>query len=716
MAFITQEEFLDVVRRDYLNSSIDWIDKKHTQGVLQVPAAFDIEVSSFLNEQQEKCCCMYIWQFGLGDYVTYGRTWPEFMNFISNLQNTLIISQERQLYVYVHNLSYEFQFIRKFFKWDKVFLLEDRVPVYASKDGISFRCSLKLSGGKSLENVGKDLIHHDIKKLIGNLDYQKIRHSQTPLTQEEMDYCENDIRILLAYIDEKIEQDGGIHKIPLTNTGYVRNHVRKRCFRRYKHYMSIMDDLQLTPETYLQAKRAFQGGFTHARAAYVGEVLHNVASFDFTSSYPAVMALEKFPMSSPRKVNIAMESNRLDYYLENYCCMFDIELFEVTPLVSYDHPISLSRCIPQYTPKEVIINGKQVQNYVLDNGRLVTCHHMAITVTELDFQTIREFYDWDRIIIDNFHIFAKHYLPKPIVMSVLEFYRDKTALKGLDEQLINYMIQKNMLNSAYGMMVTSIVRDDLSYGEDDEFHKEPPNIKEEIDKYNKSKRRFLYYPWGVWVTAHARHNLFRGIMEMGNDYRYSDTDSLKVVNYEKHMAWIKQYNDEIIEKCQASSKHFHIDIEYYSAPNRKGEVFTIGQWDFEGVYDLFKTEGAKRYLVYSHKHGYTLTCAGLSKAKGPLYLYNEMLHLAKSNQLNSNRTTPFDIFEEDMTVPSDYTGKLTHNYIDRHMEGDIVDYLGNKYHYHELSGVYMEPATFTMSLTEEFVAYMYMARDEMLYA
>ena len=49
---------------------------------------------------------------------------------------------------------------------------------------------------------------------------------------------------------------------------------------------------------------------------------------------------------------------------------------------------------------------------------------------------------------------------------------------------------------------------------------------EEIQKYNDSKNRFLYYAWGIWVTAYARRNLWTGILAVGKDYIYSDTDSI----------------------------------------------------------------------------------------------------------------------------------------------------------------------------------------------
>lgn len=231
MAMISRSDFLQQVSQ----LTIPQVTTNKRVKYYNIPAAFDIETSSFYQDgiviPENKRAIMYIWMFGIGDLVTYGRTWEEFDVFLQGLNIVLDLHENRRLLVFVHNLPYEWQFMRKHFDWSTVFFLEDRKPVKARLGGIEFRCSLKLSGGKSLAKVGKDLQHHKLEKKVGDLDYNLIRSPITPLTEKELGYCEYDIRVVNAYISEKIEQDGDITRIPLTNTGYVREYCRKACFR-----------------------------------------------------------------------------------------------------------------------------------------------------------------------------------------------------------------------------------------------------------------------------------------------------------------------------------------------------------------------------------------------------------------------------------------------------------------------------------------------------
>ena len=124
--------------------------------------------------------------------------------------------------------------MRGWFKWDEVFAVKERRPVHASlPEGIEFKCSYILSN-YSLAYIGAKLLRkYPVEKAVGDLDYSLLRHSGTGLTTEEIWYSVKDVQVVSSYIQEKIENEGGINNIPLTNTGYVRRYCREFCFTQF---------------------------------------------------------------------------------------------------------------------------------------------------------------------------------------------------------------------------------------------------------------------------------------------------------------------------------------------------------------------------------------------------------------------------------------------------------------------------------------------------
>ena len=329
---------------------------------------------------------------------------------------------------------------------------------------------------------------------------------------------------------------------------------------------------------------------------------------------------------------------------------------------------------------------------VINNGRLVKADECAMTLTEQDYLVYREFYEWDKIEVHNFRVYYKQYLPTDFVKAILKLYSDKTTLKGVQGKEIEYLMGKSMLNACYGMTVTDICRDENIF-DGTEWKKGKPTLEDEILKYNKSKRRFLFYPWGVWVTAYARRNLFTGIKEFGMDYIYSDTDSIKAKNYENHMDYINKYNDVVKLKLETAMKFHGIDFEQVEPKTIKGEKKLIGVWDFEGVYDKFKTLGAKRYMI-EESGKISMTVSGVNKVKALPYL------------VDTFGDKIFDNFDDDLKVPAPYSGKLTHTYIDTERRGVLVDWKGIECEYCELSAVHLENADYKMSLADNYMEYL----------
>ena len=669
-----------------------------------IPAAFDIETSSFY-DQGEKRAIMYEWTFGICGHITIGRTWDEFIDLYNFIVKTFKTTHDRRLIVYVHNLAFEFQFIRCRFEWAQLFAIKDRTPIYArTVDGVEFRCSYLLSG-YSLKTVGEHLQKHEIEKLSGDLDYTLLRHSETEMTPQEMQYCINDVAVILAYIDEEIEKNKNITRIPLTKTGYVRRYCRNACLygddrknRRinFLNYRSYMRHNTMCLEEYFLLKRAFQGGFTHANAFHVGKTLHDVDSYDFTSSYPAVMVAEEYPMSSGEKVTVKTRE-QFERNISCYCCVFDVEFVNIRSTVLYEHYISRSRCT-------------RIESYNEDNGRVVDAKLLRTTITEQDYFIIQKMYQWDEIHIGTFYRFKRGYLPTQFIKSILSLYADKTRLKGVTGAENDYLLSKELLNSCYGMAVTDICRDEIVY-RGGEWSHETANYEEQIEKYNNSKSRFLVYAWGIYVTAYARRNLFTAINTIQNDYVYSDTDSVKILNGERYRDYFNRYN-EWIEKRIAKALEFHaLNVDLARPKTVKGKIKPLGVWDFESRFNAFKTLGAKRYMVQEkdaliinygkedEQHfDYSITVSGVNKINAVPYILEKAEH---------DRVSPFDVFNDEMYIPPDYTGKMTHTYIDEECSGTVIDYQGNEAGYNEKSFIHLEKADYTLSLAEMFIDYLY---------
>lgn len=668
------------------------IIKSHGNYFYNIPMSFDIETTSFYedengvvytNEQYEqlkkpvkasKKAIMYVWQFAIENNVIYGRTWIDFIYFCRQLYNYLNL-EKYFIVVYVHNLSYEFQFICKRFKWLDIFADSERKPIKATAENhFIFKCSYRLSG-YSLSVLANNLQYHKIKKLVGDLDYTLLRNSATPLTEQELEYCFNDVLIVTAYISEMIDEYGDIEKIPLTQTGKVRRFVRAECFKN-KKYKFMIQKLTIDETEYILLKNAFAGGFTHCNSMYTELVCNDVTSFDFTSSYPTVLIAERFPMSKGKAVKVK-DVETLEKLINNYAVLVDVRFTNIKSTFLYDNIISYSKC-------------RNIKNPLINNGRVVSADTLSITLTDLDYLNIKDFYSWDKIEIGICYIYERGYLPKEIIETILKLYKDKTELKGVDGKETEYLHSKELLNSIYGMCVTSIVHDCITFDADG-WKTQPNKLHDELELYNTDKNRFLFYQWGVWCTAYARNNLYTAIRECKADYIYSDTDSVKILNADRHKHYFERYNKWIISKLEKCLNHYSIPLEYIRPKTIKGVEKPLGVWDFDGHYSKFKTLGAKRYINEKDNGELAITVCGLSKKAGKNYI--------------ASQQDPFNFFNCGMYVSRDNTGKMTHTYIDNTIEGVLTDYLGNKASYKEYSYIHLEKTDYILSLTSMYIDY-----------
>lgn len=700
---------------EYVNSLPDYelintFDRKRKQktGYINIQCGFDIETSSTYTDKGDKFAFMYLWTFGIdkSDYIVYGRTWDSFCFLLNCLHERYNLSENQRLIVYVHNLGFEFQFMRKYLTWVSVFSTDERKPIKALTElGIEFRDSYILSG-LGLAKVAENLTSHKIKKLVGDLDYKLVRHSKTHVSDTELSYCNNDVEILLDYIAEQIEQYGNITKIPLTNTGRVRAYVRNKCLHsstnhkkdskgKRQRYLELMSICTLSLKDYVLNKKAFMGGFTHASLKYSGVLLSDVHSIDFTSSYPTVLITEKYPMGKGKEVTKTVRDILGDV---EHCYILTVHITNLISKFPYESYLSDSKC-------------ENVKGGMINNGRIYKADELDTTITNIDLEIILACYNCE-IEISYCLEYYKTYLPKAIIESVLDLYEKKTVLKGVEGKEQEYLLSKGMLNSIYGMMVTDIVRNDIQYNESWTVQKVTvEDMEKQIADYNESKQRFLYYTWGIFCTAYARRNLWLGngentacITQFEDDYIYSDTDSIKFINYEKHKHEIDNYNEIIIKKLKVMCDFEKIDFERCKPKNKRGVEKILGVWDYEGKYDRFKTLGAKRYLVEKGGDLY-MTVAGLSKQNGVKYLKEKY-------KTNDN---VFKHFDDDLYIPSNKTGKNTHTYIDSEMSYKVVDYTGIPLEVNSKSSVHLSECDFTLNLADIYIKFLSHIRKGEIY-
>ena len=573
--------------------------KRHYVGIT---TAFDIETTLIDDIQQS---IMYIWQWQFGtDYTVIGRTWDEFLDLQDRIKR--VLPTDSWLVVYVHNLSYEFQFLKGIYQFvpDDIFAVASRKLIKCDMWGVfEFRCSYKLTNMSLKQFTTRMRVEHT--KLSGEeFDYSVKRYPWTPVEGEELEYCVNDVLGLVEAIQALMERDGDtLQTIPLTSTGYVRRNA-KRAMREGIHHnfvYSILPDF----ETYKALREAFRGGNTHANRYYAGDIVENVHSADRSSSYPAVMCNCEFPMTEfvpilPKDLNkdyIARCITIRHKALLLRIGIKDLKLrdpFWGCPYLSKDKCRNIHKAIDTE-----------------DNGRILEAEYLETTVTDIDLKIIMEEYTGQIIFLQGWYSSYKK-LPEPLINEVVKYYKDKTVLKGVKGQEIFYDKAKALLNSLYGMMAQDPVKHSLIFRQFGDWDEDDTPDEELLGKSNK--RAFLAYQWGVWVTAHSRDALERGIRLVheteGADFVYCDTDSVK---YTGIVDWSNYNRDRVLECGESGSM----------ATDPQGVTHYMGVFETEDnpetgyAYKYFKTLGAKKY-AYVEKEGEGVHCtiAGVNKKKG----------------------------------------------------------------------------------------------------
>lgn len=635
-------------------------------------AAFDIETSRYKEIEQS---AMYVWQFCIdfpdgSDFIIMGRTWQRFQHCLFAIKQRL---QGLKLLCYVHNLSYEFQWLSGIYSFDddEVFSLEGRAILYIKMyHAFEFRCSYKLFNMGLKEATAKYC--PDYHKRSGEAyDYNERRFPDTPLTRKQLLYCVYDVWGLCKAVRAIMALFGDSqYTIPYTATGYVRREI-KTAMRPYYHQMR---DLWPDYECFKLLRAAFRGGNTHANRYYAGGIIHNVTSVDISSSYPSQQCMRQYPMTPFKQRKEDLNRRVYEYIQRGAACLIRCRLRNVELKYRYEPIpyIPIAKCV--YYPVGL----------KADNGRILACKDCEIVVTDLDFKIIEEQYKFNLEVLDLYTSWYD-YLPVEIRDINKKYYIEKTALKNVPGKELYYLKSKNLLNAIYGNSVMSPLRARILYNGGDfttdiekkileavEAGKDPDGLRGILEREileKAGKRPYQVYQWGVWVTSWARWQLQEGLSIVGKDrVVYCDTDSVKFVGEADFTA----YNEE--RKADAIAHGCFAD-------DPKGNRHYMSVYEDDGKYLDFVTLGAKKYAYNTTKDGPHITVAGVPKHSGAVEL------LYKGG---------LPAFQPGFTWTA--TGKLESVYNDTGMGNQIID--GHKVAI--TKNIVLRPTTYKLDVTTEY--------------
>lgn len=504
------------------------------------------------------------------------REWDELRAYFMKLKRGF----KKKLMCFVHNLSYEFDFLIKNLERPKSFICNATHGVIAStleEFNIEFRCTYQLSK-MSLAKIG-DL--YNLPKL--ESDYRDI-YPEDEVTEEEWVYCERDCDIIVPYILDELRTYKMFSNLPYTSTGKVRKKLREKLVG----YEDNEWDLMPPENCFNVLNKTFRGAITMSNPRFTNRILNcRVKSFDEKSKYPGVMLTETFPYNI-RKVD---EFNN-ETYKQHKFWLARVVLHDIYSNFEWG-VISSNSC-------------EYVDHLTADifNGKIINCKSVDLYITNVDLDLFRKVYYIKDVEFKEFYVCDRYdKLPSPFIELIKEFAENKTRigkeLKEVEkmygedsnewtEKYKEYMDAKAMLNGIYGMMVQKLTPQEFYIDDKYLWHE-----KENQYKCVEGKHLYRNFLFGIYITAYSRYDLVTAIIaNCPETFVYCDTDSIKFIYTGKEF---NDTNKDIPEYLQ--------QFDYLKGFNKFEE---------EPEYNKFLTYGAKKYCYEKNGH-FGFTVSGLPK-------------------------------------------------------------------------------------------------------
>lgn len=687
----------------------------HTENVL------DKEGNTVDKRTVVDACFVYHIQFAIGEKYFSFRHYDDFFKwfdtFIAAVKADSISRETKpKMIIWVANFAHEWAFMKNYiqggrYEISKIFSKSRRdVLLVELESCIQFREAIGLFG-HSLADISKNWCTKYVK-MKGDLDYNKVRTFNTPITARERRYMQNDVFILTEMhtaIFAAYTRSNGVIYIPYTTSGFVRLRLKERIEadegltaarenlggkwleksnvqllkkRNYSIFTNAAD-------WNLLRSYAFAGGSVGSNICEVGKELHGVKCADITSDYPYQMLSQDFPQGK-------IETGHLKEWEE--CKTKGLPWFAllyINELTANTHHAFLS--------EHKIINHKHYgldeykerhglpKDAIVNNGKLLHAKNLVCVMNDVDYDIYNRAYNLEGVVLLKLWYFPWGYkkLPQWLRDCVIEDYITKSKLKeqGKEAQkTVEYRDSKARVNTYFGTLAT---RPDDIYNALDETALFTP--EKEFTFEDLRRNTWLNPYWAFYITSYARRMLIQYIIKYPDSVVQYDTDSLYYKTNKQGLQLEKEL-EEFNRSCKAANvrRFKHLDNSQY--------LTTLGTWDFDEQYNRFLCLGAKKYIKEEQNGDIVTVIAGLPKQAIPKEIRRyRVKHIF-------SRYNPVYL-DADVIIKHLFTNKFASAYDDRMTTTytPIKDYKGETVLQPVSSYHALIPIDFTLSVAPEYL-------------
>lgn len=372
--------------------------------------------------------------------------------------------------------------------------------------------------GKLLEDLDiRDNEGQPIRKL--KMDYQAIEPTLEALNDDDIAYCENDVKGLyfaVKKVNETIEQqsNGECHIFGedtnlMTAGGFAKRELLRSMYPNLKPQYRLKRYQQQHPitadqDTYLRKKYLYRGGISYVNEKYRGKlIMQTMYRYDVNSEYPYAMSQIRDLVGKPFKITLSEWLKKSKADKDDYECAY--------LLTSVMGRVKPDKVGLWYNPFK-----KCYQDIIDENGE-----HL---IFERELNEISQWYD-------DFEFTCEYViLWKRGDYAYRQFVLDNYAVKekaSKDKNVTLKTTAKLKLNSSYGKLAERLLRTLCHY----ELNEDTGAIHCVKDGEEDSEVSRMNVAIGALITAYARTFIMGKIREItkGNvkDYFiYIDTDSV----------------------------------------------------------------------------------------------------------------------------------------------------------------------------------------------